>query len=193
LRPNGNAGLLVSSWESFADYQRQRGSNTAWVWEHQAMTRARFCVGDERLRQPFEEVRREVLCAPRDPKALALEVVAMRDKMRAAHAFMPEVFDFKHSLGGMIDAEFVVQFLVLAHAGQYPLLADNVGNIALLEHAESVGLLPPGMGQAAADAYRSLRHWQHLARLDEAAGQLPRNEVQQQQEAIAALWRFVFS
>jgi glutamate-ammonia-ligase adenylyltransferase len=193
LRPNGNAGLLVSSWESFADYQRQRGSNTAWVWEHQAMTRARFCVGDARLRQPFEEVRREVLCAPRDPQALALEVVAMRDKMRAAHAFMPEVFDFKHSLGGMIDAEFAVQFLVLAHAGQYPLLADNVGNIALLEHAESVGLLPPGMGQAAADAYRSLRHWQHLARLDEAAGQLPRNEVQQQQEAIAALWRFVFS
>ena len=193
LRPNGNAGLLVSSWESFADYQRQRGSNTAWVWEHQAMTRARFCVGDARLRQPFEEVRREVLCAPRDPQALALEVVAMRDKMRAAHAFMPEVFDFKHSLGGMIDAEFVVQFLVLAHAGQYPLLADNVGNIALLEHAESVGLLPTGMGQAAADAYRSLRHWQHLARLDEAAGQLPRNEVQQQQEAIAALWRFVFS
>lgn len=193
LRPNGNAGLLVSSWESFADYQRQRGSNTAWVWEHQAMTRARFCVGDARLRQPFEEVRREVLCAPRDPQALALEVVAMRDKMRAAHAFMPEVFDFKHSPGGMIDAEFAVQFLVLAHAGQYPLLADNVGNIALLEHAESVGLLPPGMGQAAADAYRLLRHWQHLARLDEAAGQLPRNEVQQQQEAIAALWRFVFS
>ena len=193
LRPNGNAGLLVSSWESFADYQRQRGSNTAWVWEHQAMTRARFCVGDERLRQPFESVRREVLCAPRDPQALALEVVAMRDKMRAAQAFMPEVFDFKHSPGGMIDAEFAVQFLVLAHAGQYPLLADNVGNIALLEHAESVGLLPVGMGQAAADAYRVLRHWQHLARLDEAPGQLPLSEVRSQQEAIAALWRFVFS
>jgi len=193
LRPNGNAGLLVSSWESFADYQRQRGSNTAWVWEHQAMTRARFCVGDERLRQPFEEVRREVLCALRDPQALALEVVAMRDKMRAAHAFMPEVFDFKHSPGGMIDAEFAVQFLVLAHAGQYRLLADNVGNIALLEHAESVGLLPHGLGQAAADAYRVLRHWQHLARLDEARGQLPLTEVRAQQEAIAALWRFVFS
>ncbi len=193
LRPNGNAGLLVSSWESFADYQRQRGSNTAWVWEHQAMTRARFCVGDERLRQPFEAVRREVLCAPRDPQALRMEVVAMRDKMRAAQALMPEVFDFKHSPGGMIDAEFAVQFLVLAHAGQYPRLADNIGNIALLEHAESVGLLPQGMGQAAADAYRSLRHWQHLARLDEAPGQLPLSQVREQQEAIAALWRFVFS
>lgn len=193
LRPNGNAGLLVSSWESFADYQRQRGSNTAWVWEHQAMTRARFCVGDERLRQPFEEVRREVLRAPRDPQALSVEVMAMRDKMRTAQALNPAVFDFKHSPGGMIDAEFAVQFLVLAHAQRHPALVKNVGNIALLEHADSVGLLPRGMGQAAADAYRVLRHWQHLARLDEATGELPLSEVQEQHDAIAALWRFVFS
>ena len=193
LRPNGSAGLLVSSWGSFADYQRQRGSNTAWVWEHQAMTRARFCVGDEQLRQPFEEVRREVLCAPRDPQALAVEVVAMRDKMRAAQSLKPKVFDFKHSPGGMIDAEFAVQFLVLAHAQRHPDLVKNVGNIALLEHAESVGLLPHGMGQAAADAYRALRHWQHQARLDEASGELPLSEAQVQHDAIAALWRFVFS
>ena len=193
LRPNGSAGLLVSSWESFADYQRQRGSNTAWVWEHQAMTRARFCVGDEQLRQPFEEVRREVLCAPRDPQALAVEVVAMRDKMRTAQALKPKVVDFKHSPGGMIDAEFAVQFLVLAHAQRHPDLVNNVGNIALLEHAESVGLLPHGMGQAAADAYRALRHWQHQARLDEASGELPLSEAQVQHDAIAALWRFVFS
>jgi glutamate-ammonia-ligase adenylyltransferase len=117
----------------------------------------------------------------------------MRDKMRTAQTLKPEFFDFKHSPGGMIDAEFAVQFLVLAHAGQYPRLADNIGNIALLENAESVGLLPHGMGQAAADAYRVLRHWQHLARLDEGLGQLPLNEVGDQQEAIAALWRFVFS
>ena len=193
LRPNGSAGLLVSSWESFADYQRQRGSNTAWVWEHQAMTRARFCVGDEQLRRPFEEVRREVLCAARDPQALAVEVVAMRDKMRAAQSLKPKVFDFKHSPGGMIDAEFAVQFLVLAHAQRHPDLVKNVGNIALLEHAESVGLLPHGMGQAAADAYRALRHWQHQARLDEASGELPLSEAQVQHDAIAALWRFVFS
>jgi glutamate-ammonia-ligase adenylyltransferase len=117
----------------------------------------------------------------------------MREKMRAAHSVPADLFDFKHSVGGMIDLEFAVQFLVLAHAGQYPRLADNIGNIALLEHAESVGLLPHGMGQAAADAYRVLRHWQHLARLDEAPGQLPLSQVREQQEAIAALWRFVFS
>jgi len=93
----------------------------------------------------------------------------------------------------MIDAEFAVQFLVLAHAQRQPGLVDNVGNIALLEHAESVGLLPHGMGQAAAGAYRTLRHLQHLARLDEATGALPLSEVQEQHDAIAALWRFVFS
>jgi glutamate-ammonia-ligase adenylyltransferase len=192
LRPNGSAGLLVTSWESFADYQSQRGSNTAWVWEHQAMTRARFCVGDEGLRQPFEAVRRQVLCAPRDPLALAREVVAMRDKMRAAHTSRPDAFDFKHSLGGMIDAEFVVQFLVLAHAHQHPELADNLGNIALLEHAERLRLLPAGLGGDSADAYRVLRHLQHQARLDEAPAQVPASQVEVQKMAIEALWRFVF-
>jgi len=193
LRPNGNAGLLVSSWESFADYQCQRGSNTAWVWEHQAMTRARFCVGDERLRLPFEAVRRQVLCAKRDTKALAAEVVAMRDKMRLAHGVPAGMFDFKHSEGGMIDAEFAVQFVVLAHAHQHTGLADNVGNIALLGYAQAQGLLPQGMGQAAADAYRVLRHLQHLARLDEAPGVVPLSQVQAPQAAMVALWRFVFS
>lgn len=193
LRPNGSAGLLVTSWESFADYQSQRGSNTAWVWEHQAMTRARFCVGDEGLRQPFEAVRRQVLCAPRDPQALAREVVAMRDKMRAAHTSRADAFDFKHSVGGMIDAEFVVQFLVLAHAHQHPELADNLGNIALLEHAERLGLLPVGVGCDSAGAYRVLRHLQHQARLDEAPAHVPASQVKVQKLAIEALWRFVFS
>ncbi len=193
LRPNGNAGLLVSSWESFADYQRQRGSNTALVWEHQAMSRARFCVGADSLRAPFEAVRSEVLCAVRDTAALAQEVVAMREKMRIAQALPSNLFDFKQSPGGMIDVEFAVQYLVLAHACTHPRLAENIGNIALLAYAESVGLLPSGMGQAAADAYRVLRQLQHRARLDEVPARLPPEEVTTERQAIEALWRFVFS
>lgn len=193
LRPNGNAGLLVSSWESFADYQSQRGSNTAWVWEHQAMTRARFCVGADSLRAPFEAVRKAVLCAERDTAALAHEVLAMREKMRAAHSLPSDSFDIKHSAGGMIDAEFTVQFLVLAYARQHPRLADNIGNIALLEYAESVGLLPSGLGQSAAQAYRELRQLQHRARLDDVPARLPFSKVTGAREAIGALWRFVFS
>jgi [glutamine synthetase] adenylyltransferase / [glutamine synthetase]-adenylyl-L-tyrosine phosphorylase len=103
------------------------------------------------------------------------------------------LFDFKHSQGGMIDAEFAVQYLVLAHAHAHPALQDNVGNIALLLRAESAGLLPQGVGSAAADAYRGLRQLQHQARLDEQAGRVAAPAVAQAAAAVMALWRFVFA
>ena len=192
LRPNGNSGLLVSSIDAFADYQTQRGSNAAWLWEHQAMTRARFCVGDNRLRERFEAVRRQVLCAQRDPVELRQEILAMRDKLRTAYPAPPGVFDVKHSPGGMMDAEFAVQFLVLAHAADYPVLQDNIGNIGLLLHAESVGLLPDGVGANAASAYRELRHLQHQARLDEQAARAPLDSMAVYSGAIHQLWQHVF-
>lgn len=192
LRPNGNSGLLVSSIEAFADYQTRRCNNTAWLWEHQAMTRARFCVGDPGLRQAFEDIRRQVLCAPREHAALAAEIVAMREKLRAAHPVPAGVFDFKHSPGGMIDAEFAVQFLVLAHAADCPGLQENIGNIGLLLHAQHAELLPPGTGSAAAAAYRQLRHLQHQARLDEQAGRDTQLGLADESAAIQALWRAVF-
>ena len=192
LRPNGSSGLLVSSLDAFADYQTQRGSNSAWVWEHQAMSRARFCVGDARLREPFEAVRRQVLCAPRDRAALSVEIADMREKMRAAHPVPADLFDFKHSPGGMIDLEFAVQQLVLAHASAHPELQDNVGNIALLLRAEAAGLLPEGVGVEAADAYRDLRHLQHQARLDEQVGRVPAAQLNVQSTAIKVLWHAVF-
>lgn len=192
LRPNGSAGLLVSSMDAFAEYQAQRGSNSAWVWEHQAMTRARFCVGDRQLGAQFEAVRRQVLCAPRDLAQLALDIMAMREKMRTAHSVPAGLFDFKHSVGGMIDLEFAVQFLVLAHAHAHPSLQDNMGNIALLHRAEAAGLLPKGLGAAAADAYRELRHLQHQARLDEQVGRSDAAPMQGHSSAIQAVWSAVF-
>ena len=193
LRPNGSAGLLVSSMEAFAAYQAQRGSNSAWVWEHQAMTRARFCVGDAALGEAFEAVRRQVLCAPRDLAQLAVDITQMRDKMRSAHPVPAGLFDYKHSVGGMIDAEFVVQHLVLAHAQAHPALQDNVGNIALLHRAEAAGLLAKGVGAAAADAYRALRHLQHQARLDERVGRSEEAAMLVHSSAIKTLWTAVFS
>ena len=177
LRPNGNSGLLVSTFDAYADYQAQRGDNTAWTWEHQAMTRARFCLGAPELRERFDAVRTSVINAPRDPQALQTEIVAMRDKLRAARPVKAGLFDVKHSVGGMVDVEFAVQYLVLAHAQAHPALLGNVGNIALLQHAEHAGLLPAGVGQAAADAYRTLRRVQHRARLDEQPTQVPAAEL----------------
>ncbi len=192
LRPNGNSGLLITTFDAYANYQQQRGSNTAWTWEHQAMTRARFVLGHETLRPRFDAVREAVITAPRDAAALRNEIVAMREKVRAAHPVKGGQFDVKHSAGGMVDAEFAVQYLVLSQSGAYPELRDNVGNIALLQRAEVDGLLPPGTGQAAAAAYRALRQVQHRARLDEAPTQVAPPALQAERDAVLAVWHAVF-
>jgi glutamate-ammonia-ligase adenylyltransferase len=192
LRPNGNSGLLVASMESYEKYQMGRGGNTAWTWEHQALSRARFCAGFAPIAARFEAVRRAVLSAPRDAQALRGEVQAMREKVRAAHPVKEGVFDIKHSAGGMMDVEFAVQYLVLAHSAAHAELMDNVGNIALLQRAQACDLLPAGVGRAAADAYRELRRMQHRARLDEKPTQRPPEAMTVQHDAVMALWRTVF-
>ena len=193
LRPNGNSGLLVISFEAYAKYQQQRGSNTAWTWEHQAMTRARFVFGAEPLRQRFEQIREGVIAAPRDAKLLRDEIVAMRKKVSAAHPVKNHLFDVKHSPGGMVDAEFAVQYLVLSQSAHYPQLIPSSGNIALLQAAESVGLLPADVGQKAASAYRELRRVQHHARLNEEPTQVAPPALGAEREAIQALSESVFS
>jgi glutamate-ammonia-ligase adenylyltransferase len=192
LRPNGNSGLLVASVQSFENYQTGRGSNTAWTWEHQALSRARFCAGLAEIGPRFEAVRRAVLSAPRDAGLLRAEVQAMREKVRFARPVKGDAFDVKHSAGGMMDVEFAVQFLVLAHSAAHSGLLDNVGNIALLQRAESYRLLPAGVGVHAADAYRELRRAQHQARLNEQPTQLPRDAMAAQRDAVTALWKAVF-
>ena len=192
LRPNGGSGLLVTTFGAYADYQQQRGSNTAWTWEHQAMTRARFVMGDPNMRQRFDEVRWAVISAPRDAVSLKNEIVGMRQKVLAAHPVKAGLFDVKHSPGGMVDAEFAVQYVVLMHANSHPELLDNVGNIALLQRAEAVGLLPNGVGQNAASAYRTLRRVQHKARLNEEPTQVIPASLDAEKEAILALWQAVF-
>ena len=192
LRPNGNSGLLITTFDAYANYQQQRGSNTAWTWEHQAMTRARFVFGDDALRERFDTIRKSVIAAPRKAADLKSEIIVMRERMRSAHPVKGEFFDVKHSPGGMIDVEFVMQYLVLCHAAAHPELTANTGNIALLERAELIGLLPPGVGHAAADAYRELRRVQHRARLDEAPTHVLPAELQSQRDAVLALWHAVF-
>jgi glutamate-ammonia-ligase adenylyltransferase len=195
LRPNGNSGLLVTSLAHFEAYQTGRGSNTAWTWEHQAITRARFCAGEASMAERCEAVRRQVLTAPRDAEALKREVQAMRDKVRAARPVREGLFDVKHSEGGMMDAEFALQYLVLAHSAAHPELQDNFGNIALLKQSEAVGLLPAGVGVGAANAYRELRRVQHKARLDEQSTALDADTaapLAAHREAVLALWRAVF-
>jgi glutamate-ammonia-ligase adenylyltransferase len=192
LRPNGNSGLLVSSFETFERYQQQRGSNTAWAWEHQAMTRARCILGNLGLRARFDAVRNSVLAAPREIAGLTTEIRDMRERVRAAQRLREGQFDFKHSPGGMVDVEFAVQLLVLSEAARHPTLTPNIGNIALLHEAESCGLVPAPMGTLAANAYRALRRAQHLARLDETPGVAPADQFAGERQAILALWHHLF-
>ena len=156
------------------------------------MTRARFVLGMDSLAPRFDAVREAVITAPRDDAALRREIVAMREKVAAARPVKADRFDVKHSPGGMVDAEFAVQYLVLAQSGQHRELIPNVGNIALLQRAEAAGLLPTGVGDNAAQAYRELRRVQHQARLNEETTQLPADALASQRQAVMALWQAVF-
>ena len=192
LRPNGNSGMLVTSFNAYSNYQQQRGRNTAWTWEHQAMTRARCVLGDDALRARFDAVREAVIGTERDSAGLREEIDGMRDKVRAAHAVRGEKFDVKHSPGGMVDVEFAVQFLVLSQGHRHPELLANAGNIALLQRAQKCGLLPVPVGENAAQAYRTLRQIQHRARLNEEPTQVDQTVVEVERAACLALWAVVF-
>ncbi|WP_342621067.1 bifunctional [glutamate--ammonia ligase]-adenylyl-L-tyrosine phosphorylase/[glutamate--ammonia-ligase] adenylyltransferase [Rhodoferax sp. GW822-FHT02A01] len=192
LRPNGNSGMLVTSFTSYANYQQQRGSNTAWTWEHQAMTRARCVLGEPGLHQRFDAVREAVISTPREDAGLRKEIMDMRAKVRSAHPVRGHQFDVKHSPGGMVDIEFVVQYLVLSQSAHHPELRANVGNIALLQRAQTCGLLPGHTGDNAAQAYRALRQIQHRARLNEEPTQVDEDQVRTEREAGLALWAAVF-
>ncbi len=189
LRPDGAAGLLVSSLAAFRKYQEKQ----AWTWEHQALTRARFVAGDADVGAAFEALRVSILCTPRVAAPLADEVVAMRGKMHAGHPNPSPLFDVKHDAGGMVDIEFIVQFLVLAHAHDHPALTRNAGNIALLQAAGELGLIPPALATRAADAYRDFRRLQHAVRLTGAAhARVDAVPEAARRAAVTALWATVF-
>jgi len=188
LRPDGASGMLVSSVTAFERYQRQ----SAWVWEHQALTRARFCAGDEAIGARFEAIREEVLRLRRAAAPLQEEVLKMRRKMRDAHPSRSALFDLKHDEGGMIDIEFIVQYLVLLHAADHPQLTANAGNIALLRLAGDLGLIDPGLAQQVADAYRAMRRLQHGARLQGQEARALHEQVDPHAQAVRTLWHAIF-
>jgi glutamate-ammonia-ligase adenylyltransferase len=190
LRPDGAAGLLVSSLAAFEDYQRHQ----AWTWEHQALTRARYCCGERAVGEGFEAIRAAILRLPRDAAKLRADVLEMRQKMRDGHPNASGLFDVKHDPGGLVDVEFAVQYLVLAHAHAHPALTANIGNIALLRSCAELGLLPPEIALPAADAYRELRRLQHAVRLQGAEhARVPPAQAQTASQAVLRLWAHVMA
>lgn len=189
LRPDGASGLLVSSFSAFEKYQRQ----SAWVWEHQALTRARFCAGDPGIGTRFEALRVSLLRQRRDNHALRKEVLAMRQRLHDAHPNRSGLFDLKHDPGGMIDIEFIVQYLVLSYACDHPEMTADIGNIALLQMAGRLGLVDAAIGNAVADVYRQFRKLQHQIRMrgDDRARIAPAS-VAEIRGPVLALWKSIF-
>jgi len=189
LRPDGASGLLVSSFSAFEKYQRQ----SAWVWEHQALTRARYCAGDSSIGERFESLRVALLCQARDAADLRKEVLAMRQRMHDAHPNRSADFDLKHDSGGMIDIEFIVQYLVLLHARDHTELTADIGNIALLKLAGQIGLIDQTLADQVADAYREFRRLQHKIRLrGEDRARVSPAGIVSLRNAVITLWQTIF-
>lgn len=191
LRPDGASGMLVSSLAAFERYQ----NGAAWIWEHQALTRARFCAGDAAIGARFEAIREQVLRKDRSSQEAALreEVVRMRARMRDANVNRGAQFDLKHDLGGMIDIEFIVQYLVLRHAHAWPQLTANAGNIALLRRCGELGLIDQTLAAQVGDAYRAMRKLQHGVRLQgQDKTRVDQAAVGVHPDSVRRLWQACF-
>lgn len=185
LRPNGEAGSVVSTLESFKRYQYE----SAWIWEHQALSRARFVCGDEKIGNAFLQIRKDILMTQRNLDDLRKEIIAMREKIITTHA--PIETDVKYMRGGVVDVEFIVQYLVLAYSHKYSDLTQNFGNIALLKMAANHGLIDETLSDLSQKAYREYRHIQHNVFLrDEEFS--PNENILQQYKTVRQLWNQVF-
>ena len=194
LRPNGENGLVVSSLEMFKRYQRNEDGTGAWPWEHQALTRARFCAGDREIGMAFEKEREAILRLPRDKEKVFKDVSDMRERMLEGHPNTSDLFDVKHDRGGMVDVEFAVQAMVLAYSHEHPELVNNFGNILLLEMAARAGLIPQDLAQKCVSIYRNYRFIQRKHRLEFGSGavRVERAEQQDNINAVLELWKSVF-
>lgn len=186
LRPNGNSGHLAHSLQAFQRYQ----SNDAWVWEHQALVRARPVAGDPVVVARFEEIRREILSQRRDDDPLRHEVVQMRSRMREQlEKRQAGKFDLKQGEGGIADIEFMVQYAVLRWACDYPQLLAWTDNVRLLDTLAEHELFESGQARQLADAYRNLRAEYHRLALQDQPGLIPDDQLTEDRGAVSQIWR----
>ena len=190
LRPDGASGLLVSSIDAFRDYQLKR----AWTWEHQAITRARFCAGDVGIGNQFEKVRLDILETQRDIKQLKIDVVDMRERMLEKHKVNRELFDLKQDRGGIIDIEFIVQYFVLAFGSSNKALTPNIGNIGLLNLFSEKKLIEALTAKKLISAYRRYRELQHQLGLEaKLDGKVKHSDVANHPAEVVSIWKAVLN
>ena len=185
LRPSGNSGLLAIHIETYGQYLQQE----AWTWEHQALVRARAIYGSMDLQQHFNRIRQQILSQPRVLGSLRQDVTTMRDKLRQHHSGMAD--DPKHSVGGIVDLEFISQYLVLAYSAEHASLYQYSDNIRILEAAAGAGLLSTEQSIQLQQAYQLLRGAGHRQTL--APATLPPDDrLQQAKWQVEQVWRQLF-
>lgn len=189
LRPSGKSGTMVSSLGAFIEYQQKQ----AWTWEHQALVRARPVAGDPDLAARFEAARRDLLGQQRDQRELADAVLKMRQRMRAQLGEDEEAYDLKRGSGGIVDIEFVVQYLVLAHAHDHPALTEFTDNVRILDAVEAAELLPGHAANRLKEAYLSLRAEWHRSVLDIPDTERAAQTLARYRDDVSAIWKSVFN
>lgn len=186
LRPNGASGMMVTDFESYKSYIE----NQAWNWEHQAFTRARAVVGDEQSRQAFDAFRLEFLARKRVVETVKKEVVEMRQKMAdTLDKSSGELFDLKQGPGGIVDIEFMTQYLVLAFAHDYPALAEYSDNIRVLEVVKQAGLLTPEQVDALIHAYKIYRSKYHRLSLQNQDPIVEQSCYHAERQTVKVIWQ----
>jgi glutamate-ammonia-ligase adenylyltransferase len=185
LRPSGNSGLLVVHVNTFAQYQHE----DAWTWEHQALVRARMVYGNESLHQQFIGIRQDVLSKPRELNSLKSEIINMREKMRDhLNKSTDSEFDIKQGEGGLVDIEFIAQFLVLANAKHYPELMHACDNLGIFKSLLKFSLLDKTEQQFLSNMYQKLRALGHQATMQND-GQLINKDMLTGQKAVSDIWK----
>ncbi|MBB5046568.1 glutamate-ammonia-ligase adenylyltransferase [Rhodopseudomonas rhenobacensis] len=159
LRPSGRAGPVASRLDAFADYQQ----NEAWTWEHMALTRARVISASPAFREKIEGIIREVLTRPRDATEIANDVAEMRRAI-AQEKGEDDIWDLKYASGGLVDIDFIAQYLQLVHAAQHPDIL-NVGTLQVLDNAARLGLLPQSEAEILRSAARLYHDLTQIVRL----------------------------
>ncbi len=185
LRPDGASGMLVTNLKSYRDYQVKK----AWLWEHQALVRARVVAGDPLIAEQFAVIRREVLGQQRDKAILRKEVIDMRNRMRKELCKEKKgLFDLKQGAGGIVDIEFMVQYGVLAWACEKPDLLEYTDNIRLLQALSAAGLMSQADVEVLSDAYRTFRARLHKMALQEQPGLVDAEEYRELSTAVQQIW-----
>lgn len=192
LRPSGNAGVMVVSVSAFDKYQHEK----AWAWEHQALVRARGIAGDEQLLVRFEKIRQAVLMQSRCIQQVRSDVIEMRHKMHdhlgtKDGGNQEHQFDIKQDFGGLVDIEFLAQFIVLSQAHQYPNLAIWSDNVRIFEEVAKTGLWSQERCQRLTDAYLQLRKRTHELALLEQKVIVYDDDWRQTREFVQSVWRDV--